>query len=221
MDQLTLTLEPRSITGKKVKTLRREGMVPASICGKGVATETFQLDAKTFGLVYRQAGRTRLIDLQLPSGTRSAFVRQVQIHPVSRQFLHVDFRIVDLRVEITADVPVVAVGTNELVERGDGVLTISLPTVHIKALPTDIPQNIEVDVSKIHDFNTVLHVRDLDLGDKVQILTSPDEALATITPSRMEVEEEEITEQEQQGEPELSAEDADTDTTKADEGESA
>lgn len=221
MDQLTLTLEPRSITGKKVKTLRREGMVPASICGKGVATETFQLDAKTFGLVYRQAGRTRLIDLQLPSGTRSAFVRQVQIHPVSRQFLHVDFRIVDLRVEITADVPVVAVGTNELVERGDGVLTISLPTLHIKALPTDIPQNIEVDVSKIHDFSTVLHVRDLDLGDKVQVLTSPDEALATITPSRMEVEEEEITEQEQQGEPELSAEDADTDTTEADEGESA
>ena len=221
MDQLTLTLEPRSIIGKKVKNLRREGKVPASICGKGVSTETFQLDAKTFGLVYRQAGRTRLIDLQLPSGTRSAFVRQVQIHPVSRQFLHVDFRIVDLRVEITADVPVVAVGTNELVERGDGVLTISLQTLHIKALPGDIPQNIEVDIGKLEDFNTVLHVRDLDLGDKVQVLTSPDEALATISPSRMAAEEEEITEQEQQGEPELSAEGADTDTTQADEGESA
>lgn len=221
MDQPTLTLEPRSIIGKKVKTLRREGMVPASICGKGVATETFQLDAKTFGLVYRQVGRTGLIDLQLPSGARSAFVRQVQIHPVSRQFLHVDFRIVDLRVEMTADVPVVAVGTNELVERGDGVLTISLQTLHIKALPGDIPQNIEVDISKLADFNTVLHVSDLDLGDKVQVLTSPEEALATISPSRMAAEEEEITEQEQQGEPELSAEDADTDTTQADEGESA
>ncbi|HEY0735025.1 MAG TPA: hypothetical protein VGD69_08980, partial [Herpetosiphonaceae bacterium] len=62
---------------------------------------------------------------------------------------------------------------------------------------------------------------DLDLGDKVQVLTSPEEALATISPSRMAAEEEEITEQEQQGEPELSAEDADTDTTQADEGESA
>lgn len=221
MDQPTLTLEPRSISGKKVKTLRREGLVPASICGKGVATETFQLDAKTFGLVYRQVGRTGLIDLRLPSGSRSAFVRQVQIHPVSRQFLHVDFRIVDLTVEMTADVPVVAVGTNELVERGDGVLTISLPTLHIKALPGDIPQNIEVDISKLEDFNTVLHVRDLDLGDKVQVLTSPDEALATISPSRMAVEEEEITEQEQMGEPELAGEDADTDTTQADEGTSS
>lgn len=221
MDNLSLTLEPRSITGKKVKTLRREGMVPASICGKGVATETFQLDAKTFGLVYRKVGRTGLIDLQLPSGTRSAFVRQVQIHPVSRQFLHVDFRIVDLRVEMTADVPVVAVGTNELVERGDGVLTISLQTLHVKALPADIPQNIEVDISKLADFSTVLHVSDLDLGDKVQVLTSPEEALATITPSRMEAEEEAITEQEQLGEPELAGEDAETDTTQADEGESA
>jgi large subunit ribosomal protein L25 len=220
MDKLELTLEPRAITGKKVKSLRREGLVPASICGKGVQTETFQLDAKTFGLVYRRAGRTTLIDLKLPSGSRSAFVRQVQIHPVTRQFLHVDFRIVDLRTEITADVPVVAVGENTLVERGDGVLTMGLSTLHIKALPTDIPTAIEVDISRIEDFNTVLHVSDLDLGDKVQVLTAPEEVVATITPSRMAAEEEAITEQEQQGEPELSAENADTDASNADEGES-
>ncbi|HEX6287789.1 MAG TPA: 50S ribosomal protein L25 [Herpetosiphonaceae bacterium] len=208
MDKLTLTLEPRSITGKKVKSLRKAGLVPASICGRGVPTETFQLDAKTFGLVYRTAGRTTLIDLQLPSGTRSAFVRQVQRHPVSREFLHVDFRVVDLRVEMAADVPVVAVGENPLVERGDGVLTTPMATLHVKALPADIPHIIEVDISRLVDFNTVLYVRDLDLGDKVQVLTSPDEMLATITPSRMEAEEEAITEQEEQGEPELAGEEA-------------
>ncbi len=205
MDKLTLTLEPRSVAGKKVKNLRKAGLVPASICGKGVQTEMFQLDAKTFGLVYRQAGRTTLIDLQLPTGTRSAFVRQVQLHPVSRQFLHVDFRIVDLRVEMTADVPIVAVGENPLIERGDGVLTMPLSTLHIKALPGDIPHTVEVDISRIPDFTTVLHVRDLDLGPNVQILTSPDEALATISQSRMAAEDEAITEQEQMGEPELAS----------------
>ncbi len=209
MDKLTLTLEPRTITGKKVKRLRKAGLVPASICGKGVPNENFQLDAKTFGLVYRQAGRTTLIDLQLPTGMHSAFVRQVQVHPVSRQYLHVDFRIVDLRVEMTADVPIVAVGENELVERGDGVLSMPLAALHIKALPGDIPHTIEVDISRIRDFTTVLHVRDLDLGPNVQILTSPDEMIATISQSRMAAEEEAITEQEQLGEPELSNENAD------------
>jgi large subunit ribosomal protein L25 len=203
MDQLTLTLEPRTITGKKVKNLRKAGLVPASICGKGVQSQSFQLDARTFANVYRYAGRTTLIDLHLPGGRHSAFVRQVQRHPVSGQFLHVDFRIVDLRTEMTADVPVVMVGHNELVERGDGVLMTGLATLHVKGLPADLPHAVEVDISRIPDFNTALHVRDIDLSDKIQVLTSGDEMLATITPSRMEAEEEAITEQEQMGEPEL------------------
>jgi large subunit ribosomal protein L25 len=209
MDNPTLTLEPRSISGKNVKRLRKAGLVPASICGKGVPTEMFQLDAKTFGLVYRRAGRTTLIDLQMPTGTRSAFVRQVQIHPVSRQFLHVDFRVVDMRVEMTADVPIVAVGHNPLVDRNDGVLSTPLAALHIKALPGDIPHTVEVDISRITDFNTALHVSDLDLGPNVQILTSPDEVIATIAQSRMAAEDEAITEQEQLGEPALANDTAD------------
>ncbi|MDP9310937.1 MAG: 50S ribosomal protein L25, partial [Chloroflexota bacterium] len=182
MDKLSLKLEPRTITGKKVKNLRKTGLVPASICGKGVQSESFQLDAREFGLVYRRVGRSGLIDLQLPSGTQSAFVRQVQRHPVSQQFLHVDFRIVDLRTEIVADVPVVMVGENELVARGEGVLSIGHPTLHVRALPADLPQQIEVDISQITDFTTVIHVRDLNLGDKVQVLTAEDDNVVTVTP---------------------------------------
>ncbi len=207
MEKYTLKLEPRSITGKQVKRLRREGLVPASICGKGVPTETFQLDAKTFSQVYQKVGRSALIDLELPGGTRSAFVRQVQIHPVTRAPIHVDFRIVDLNVEITADVPIVAVGENVLVERGEGVLQLPHATLHVRALPADLPQNIEVDISKIEDFDTVLHVRDLDLGDKVTVLTPPDEPIATITRSRMEIEAEEVAEEAAAGEPALHGED--------------
>ncbi|PLS82724.1 MAG: 50S ribosomal protein L25 [Chloroflexi bacterium] len=210
MDKLSLKLEPRTITGKKVKNLRKTGLVPASICGKGVQSESFQLDAREFGLVYRRVGRSGLIDLQLPSGTQSAFVRQVQRHPVSQQFLHVDFRIVDLRTEIVADVPVVMVGENELVARGEGVLSIGHPTLHVRALPADLPQQIEVDISQITDFTTVIHVRDLNLGDKVQVLTAEDDNVVTVTPSRMDVEEAAITEQEQLGEPELAGDDATT-----------
>jgi large subunit ribosomal protein L25 len=211
VDKLSLKLEPRSVTGKKVKNLRREGLVPASICGKGVPTETFQLDAKTFGQVYQKVGRSGLIDLEMPGGTRSAFVRQVQINPVTRAPIHVDFRIVDLNVEMVADVPIVAVGENRLVERGEGVLQLPHATLHVRALPGDLPQNIEVDISKIEDFDTALHVRDLDLGDKVTVLTPEDETIATLTRSRMEAEAEEVAEEAAEGEPELSGGDASED----------
>lgn len=203
MDKLSLKLEPREVTGKQVKRLRKEGLVPASICGKGIASENFQLDAKTFGLVYRRVGRSGLIEIELPRGTQSAFVRQVQRHPVSGQFLHVDFRIVDLRTEITADVPVTSTGENALVERGDAVLTQVLQTLHVRALPSDLPQVVELDVSTLEDFHAALHVSDVKLGDKVQILTPAEEVVFSLTPSRMAVEEEEITEQEQEGEPAL------------------
>jgi large subunit ribosomal protein L25 len=213
MDKLSLRLEPRTITGKKVKNLRKAGTIPASICGKGIQSESFQLDERTFTNVYRRVGRTALIDLQLPSGTSSAFVRQVQRHPVSQRVLHVDFRIVDLRIEMTADVPVATVGQNPIVERGAGVLSLGHTTLSVKGLPADLPQTIEVDISGIADFTSSLYVRDLNLGDNITILTPADDMLVTITASRMAVEEEAITEQEQMGEPELAADNADTGAT--------
>ena len=218
MDKHSLSLEPRTVTGKNVKRLRREGLVPASICGKGIQSETFQLDAKTFDAVYRRVGRSALIDLQLPSGTQSAFVRQVQRHPVSQQYLHVDFRIVDLRIEMTADVPIVAVGENPLIERGDGILMLGHSTVHVKGLPADLPQQVEIDISRIKDFTTSLHVRDLELGDKVQVLSPEDDMVATISQSRMAAEEEAIAEEEQAGEPELAGEDAETAESETEDG---
>lgn len=209
MDKLTLQLEPRTITGKKVKNLRKAGVLPASICGKGIANGNFQLDAKTFNQVYRRAGRTTLIELQTPQGTQSAFVRQTQIHPVSRQYIHVDFRVVDLRVAIAADVAVVAVGENPLVERGEGVLSIA-STLHVRALPADLPSTIEVDISTITDFDTTIHVSDLNLGDKVEVLTGADQPVATVSRSRMEADQEAIAEQIEQGDVEIAAPDADT-----------
>ncbi len=210
MDKLSLQLEPRTITGKKVKNLRKTGTIPASICGKGVQSESFQLDERAFMAVYRRVGRNGLIDLQLPRGASSAFVRQVQRHPVSQRVLHVDFRIVDLLAEMTADVPVVTVGENPIIERGAGVLSLGHTSLSIKGLPADLPQTIEVDISGIQDFTTSLYVRDLNLSGNVTILTPADDMLVTITASRMAVEEEAITEQEQMGEPELSSDNADT-----------
>lgn len=204
-----LTLEPRAITGKKVKNLRKQGVIPASICGKGVENANFQLDRKTFSDMYRRIGRTTLIDLQTPNGMLSAFVRQVQIHPVSRDPIHVDFRVVDLRVAITADVTVTAVGTNTEVERGNAVVSIVSPTLHVKALPADLPNHVEIDISTL-EVGATLHVSDLNLGDKVEVLTAPESSLVTLTASRMEADAEQIQEAIASGDMEIARDDADT-----------
>ena len=209
MDKHVLTLEPRTVTGKKVKYLRAEGLVPASICGRGITSQNFVTDAKTFGRIYQIIGRNGLVELQTPAGTSQAFVREVQRHPISNVWLHVDFRVVDMNVAMTADVPLALVGANPLVERGEAVANLILPVLHVRALPGDLPQNIEVDISGIEDFNTVLHVRDLQLGAAIEVLTAEDEAVATLNPSTTAGDDEAITEQEQMGEPELTGDAAD------------
>ncbi len=179
-------------------------------------------DARIFGRVYQQVGRNALIELQTPTGKRQAFIREIQRHPITNVWIHVDFRVVDLLMPMTADIPVVLVGENVMVERGIAIANEILNFVHVRALPGDLPQNIEVDISGITDFNTVIHVRDLKLGDKVEILTSPDEALATLNPSKTASEEEEIVEEEQaiaaEAEAEATPEDTATDADEETEG---
>lgn len=203
MDQYTLTLEPRTLTGKQVKRLRAAGYVPVAICGRGITPQNYVVDARTFGRIYQQVGRNTLIELQTPTGTRQAFVREVQRHPVSNVWLHADFRVVDLNVAMTADVPIVVVGENPLVARGDGIAYLTLHTLHLRALPADLPHNVEADISGLTDFTSVLHVGDLKLGDKVEVLTPAEEPVVTISPSTTAADEEAITEQEEMGEPEL------------------
>src|SRR5689334_22131375 len=91
-DRLKLELENRTLTGKKVNRLRREGILPATVYGKGVGPFIVQLDTRTFSNTYRQAGRTGLIDLAIPEQSGiSAFVHTLQRHPVTRAIQHVDF----------------------------------------------------------------------------------------------------------------------------------
>ena len=210
MEKQTLTLEPRTVTGKKVKLLRAQGLVPASICGRGVTPENYVTDARIFTKVYQVTGKSGLIELQTPTGVKQAFIRQIQRHPITTVWLHVDFRVVDMLVSMTADVPLTLVGENPLLERGDGIANLIMATLHVRALPGDLPQQIDVDISTITDFNMVLHVSDLQIPDNVEVLAEADEPVATLTQSRTAADVEEIEEQIEMGEPELAGDDADT-----------
>ena len=192
---LELTLDAREAQGKANKRLRREGIVPGVVYGKGEGSTNVQVDAKTFETLYRAAGRTSVVKFRLPGASRatSGFIKSVQRHPLTRQALHVDYYLVNLKVEMEVDVPLVFVGEAPAVEATGGTLLHNLSSVHVKALPNDIPHEITVDVSTLTSLDVAVHVADLNLNrDLVQVMTDGETLVATVVPPRVEVEEEPV-----------------------------
>jgi large subunit ribosomal protein L25 len=182
------------------------------VYGKGVGPFTVQLNQRTFTDAYRHAGRTGLVDLAIPCQSAiAAFVHSLQRHPVTRAIQHVDFLAVDLRVEVTVDVPVHLVGESDLVRRGDAILNQILNAVAVHALPADIPSFVEVDISGLDSFDKSVHVSDITLTTKGTIVTSPDDLVVTLSPARVE---EEVAEEAEEAaaEPELVREDREEET---------
>jgi large subunit ribosomal protein L25 len=203
-DKITLALENRTLTGKKVNRLRREGILPATVYGKGVGPFAVQVNARAFSDTLRHAGRTALVEIEIPGQkSQSAFIHVLQRHPVTRAIIHADFLVVDLRTEITVAIPLHIVGESELVERGDALLNQVLTTLDVRALPAELPHAIDVDISGLDSFDKGVYVRDIKLEGKGTIETPEDELVVSLTPAR--VEEEEVVEEveEEPAEPEL------------------
>lgn len=188
---LELALDPRAASGRQNKRLRREGVVPGVVFGKGTESVPVQVDGRTFENLYRAAGRTSIVKLSVPGlrGSKSAMIKGVQRNPISGQALHVDFFLVDLKHEMQSDVPLVVVGEAPAVELTGGMLLTSLDHLKIRALPGDIPHEIQVDVSSLTDLDAAIHVGDLPHDEKVTVLNDPDELVVRVVPPRVEEEE--------------------------------
>ena len=192
---LELTLDAREAQGKANKRLRRSGIVPGVVYGKGEGSTNVQVEARTFETLYRAAGKTSVVKFRLPGANRatSGFIKSVQRHPLSGQAIHVDYYLVNLRVEMEVDVPLVFTGEAPAVEATGGTLLHNLSSIHVKALPNDIPHEIEVDVSTLNSLDVAIHVRDLNLNrDLVQVMTDGDTLVATVVPPRVEEEPEAV-----------------------------
>jgi large subunit ribosomal protein L25 len=181
-----LAAEPRTVTGKKVAILRRQGKVPAVVYGHGHGSQPVQLDAHELELLRRHTGRNAILDLAVGKGkVTPVIVQHVQEDPATRRPIHVDLFVVKLTEEMTVDVPVVFTGESEAVRKDGGTLLHQRETVSVRALPDTLPSAIEVDVSSLVDFEATLHVGDVVAPEGVTILTDPSEPLARVQPPRV------------------------------------
>jgi large subunit ribosomal protein L25 len=183
----TLSATRRSITGKKVATLRRSGQLPAVVYGRGLASDNLTLDAKEFDLLRRHAGATTLVDLSIEGKqAEPVLVHAVQHHPVTRHPLHVDLYVVRMTEELTIEVSLVSEGEAEAVRELGGTLMHVVEHVRVKALPDKLPQSIHYSVEALRSFDDVIHVSDLSIPEGVTLLSEPGEIIAKVLPPRVE-----------------------------------
>ena len=176
MEQVPLTAQKRTVLGRKVKQLRREGLIPAHVFGHKVKTTHVQVKATEFGKVFEKVGETGIIDLDVDKEKKPVLVKNVQIHPVSDIPLHIDFYQVNLSEKVKVNVPLEITGEAPAVHKKIGVLLTPLAELEIEALPTDLPENIQVDVSKFENVGDEIKVKDLKI-DRAKIEIHADEEL--------------------------------------------
>lgn len=190
MPALKLDVLPREVLGKKVRALRRDGLTPGNIYGRGVESRAVQADTPTLVQLLRTAGRNTIVTLTVhgEDAPRSVMMRGVQKNPVTDAILHVDFYQISLTEKMRADVPLVLVGTAPAVTELGGVLLQSMDRVSVEALPGDIPGHFELDVSRLEKFDDALHVRDLVLDPSVTLLTDPEYVIGKVAAPRLAAE---------------------------------
>lgn len=171
MKKHTLQGLKRDVTKSKPAILRREGLVPGTVYGKNVASESLSMKLADFVKVYGEAHETGLVELMVDGSMKPVLIHHVQKDPVKDSVLHVEFHQVDLKEKVHANIPLVLVGESPAVAQKTGVVLSLLSEVEVEALPTDLPEKLDVDVTSLSEVGQELKVSDIHIPGAVTVLT--------------------------------------------------
>ncbi len=205
MADIQLSARPRTRKGRKVRALRREGIVPVIVYGNVDDPQPLQVEARELETLL-VGGSSRLVQMHVEGGQmHNVLIRDVQRHPVTRKAMHADFYAVNMLEKQHVSVPVIGHGRPESLELGLMFLQ-ALETVEVEALPNDLPASIEIDVTNV-TMDEPITVGDLPAIAGVEYLTDSDETVFTIVTTREESDLEELEGEPEEGvEPEIIAE---------------
>ncbi len=185
-----LSVNLRTASGKEVKHLRHQGLIPGVVYGHGISNQSISVDEKAFNKVYRQVGETTLFDLSIDSQPPvKVLIQDIQRHPVTGIIQHVDFHQVRMDEKLEVDIPLKYVGESPAVKELGAILVRAVNEVKVKCLPKDLVHEITVDLAGLKQFNDVITAGQIDLPAGLEIVSlDDDEVVATVTQPRSESE---------------------------------
>lgn len=183
MEQIELEVTNREILGKKVSSLRRQGITPVHLFGHSIKSMALQCDTARLQRVLAEAGKTRLVSLILDNEETpmSSVVREVQIEPRTGGLLHVDFYQVRMGEQVKVEVPIVLVGEAPALKLKENMLMRELNTLSIECLPAKIPASVGVDLTSLTESDQVVRVKDIKLDEEINVLNDPELVVVRIS----------------------------------------
>lgn len=175
---ITLKAEDRNLFGKALKGPKAAGQLPVVIYGPKEAPQNFFVETKEFKKVFRDAGESSIVTLATPAGEKDTLIKEVAMHPVSGEPVHVDFYVIEKGKKVEVAVPLVFVGEAPAVKNLNGTLVKVLHELEIEAMPKDLPHEIEVDISSLVDFDSRILVKDLNIPKGVEVKVDSEETVA-------------------------------------------
>lgn len=207
MSKIILKAEPRTVTGKQVRQLRREGKLPAVIYGSKIDAKAITLDLRGASKILSGATSSSLVTIVLDGKEYPSLVREKQIDFILGTLKHVDFLAVSLKDKIKASVSIVFEGEAPAVKEFNAILSSGLSQIEIEALPQDLPESFTVDISVLVNIGDSILVKDINVPENIEILSDPEELVLFASSMKAEAEEEEeeivSDELEETGEPEV------------------
>lgn len=190
---------------KNANALRNEGILPGIVYGYETENLSIQMDGVEFDKVYREAGESTLIKVDIEGDknkvdSHTVLIQDTQEHPVSDKFTHVDFYQPNLKEKVEVEVPLEFIGQSLAVKDQDGTLVRNFSEITIEALPDKLIHEIEIDISVLETFDDVIKVKDLEVPTGVEILEDEEAVVALVSrPQDIEEELEEPVEEDLEG----------------------
>ena len=203
MDLIELKTKIRTTTGNgPARRLRVSGQIPAVLYGPKTEPVLLSVDKSDLELLFKKGGIGQVVlNLVVQKNgetlTMPAMIKELQTHPVSRNFIHVDFYEIKMDQKITAKIPVITTGKAKGIELG-GILQIIRRELEVECLPLAVPGSIEIDISDL-DIGDSIHVRDIKLEGEIEFLEEDDYTVVTVLSPKLEEEPEEEEEAEEEG----------------------
>ena len=187
MENFELEAKERTVIGKQVKALRRQGMLPAIIYGTGIEPIPITMSTKEVRQILSVIGANTLVTLKIGKMDHLVLVRDIQRDVISRNLLHMDFQEVSLDESITSTVPIVLVGEAPVIKDFEALLITNMEEIQIEAKAKDLPDTISVDVSVLREIGDSILIKDLVISGDVTVLEDPEDVVVVATlPTLME-----------------------------------